>query len=73
MAVANALGRRGFEVARPQPPWTPMMAWSTVCDDYLRVAEPHRRTQRWYGSRSFCSVSAAQMLRLNTTPMFPVQ
>ena len=38
MAVANALGRRGSKCVTAAPWKSPMMAWSTVCDDCFRVA-----------------------------------
>jgi hypothetical protein len=40
MAVANALGQRGSKCAIAAPWKPPMMAWSTACDDYFRVADP---------------------------------
>jgi hypothetical protein len=39
MAVANALGQRGSKCVTAVPWKSPMMAWSTVCDDYFRVAD----------------------------------
>jgi len=52
MAVANALGQRGSKCVTAVPWKSPIMAWSTVCDDYFRVAdkapgicEPTGRTQ----------------------------
>jgi hypothetical protein len=39
MAVANALGQRGSKCVTAAPWKLPTMAWSTVCDDYFRVAD----------------------------------
>jgi hypothetical protein len=39
MAVANALGQRGSKCVTAAPWKSPMMAWSTVCDDYFLVAD----------------------------------
>src|SRR5712664_624022 len=39
MAVANALGQRGSKCVTAAPWSSPLMAWSTVCDDYFRVAD----------------------------------
>src|SRR5713101_762233 len=39
MAVANALGQRGSKCVTAAPWKSPLMAWSTVCDDYFRVAD----------------------------------
>jgi hypothetical protein len=39
MAVANALCQRGSKCVTAAPWKSPMMAWSTVCDDYFRVAD----------------------------------
>jgi hypothetical protein len=38
MAVANALGQRGSKCVTAAPWKSPLMAWSTVWDDYFRVA-----------------------------------
>ncbi len=37
MAVANALGQRGSKCVAAAPLKSPLMAGSTVCDDYFRV------------------------------------
>jgi hypothetical protein len=37
--VANALGQRGSKCVTAAPWKLPMMTWSTVCDDYFRVAD----------------------------------
>ncbi len=39
MAVANALGQRGSKCVTAAPWKSPLTAWSTVCDDYFRVAD----------------------------------
>jgi hypothetical protein len=39
MAVRNALGQRGSKCVTAAPWKSPLMAWSTVCDDYFRVAD----------------------------------
>ncbi len=44
MAVANALGQRGSKCVTAAPWKSPLMAWSTVCDDYFRVADIHDKS-----------------------------
>jgi hypothetical protein len=42
MALAHALGQRGSKSVTAAPSESPMMAWSTVCDDYSTVADNPR-------------------------------
>jgi hypothetical protein len=61
MAVGNALGQRGSKCATAAPWKSPMMAWSTACDDYFRVTTrpgwsgfPVRFSfQHWFGNIHF--------------------
>ena len=39
MAVANALGQRRLKRVTAAPWMSPLMAWSSVCNDYFRVAD----------------------------------
>jgi len=51
MAVANALGQRGSKCVTAAPWKSPMMAWSTVCYDYFRVADDRcsiNNTSAWW-------------------------
>jgi hypothetical protein len=45
MAAANALGQRGSKRASAVPWKSPMMAWSTACDDYFRFADKPSGTE----------------------------
>jgi hypothetical protein len=50
MVVANALGQRGSKCAAAAPWKSPLMAGSTVCDDYFRVADDPPAIHKRYGA-----------------------
>jgi hypothetical protein len=45
MAAANALGQRGSKCVTAATWKSLLMAWSTVCDDYFRVADDPARSK----------------------------